>query len=270
MYLLIFITLFFPQFNPPEYDSVYKIVKFSNEKKLDVEIELANFNLEIKKGDKLAEAFIKYDANTVSPIFEYTKQGRTGKITFTEEIEGERSFFSAPNKCLLKLSPKIPLNLSLYLGTSAPNIDLSGLKVEKLDLSVTGKSKVRFGEPNPVTCQKLRINTQAGIFRGEYLGNARFERFYFTGGVGFYTLDFRGEFSGKHWVEIAMGVGYLKLILPQDTGIRLKTTGSGPKFIEGLDETESGWWLSPNLDKAQKELVVHVDGSFTIVTVEVK
>lgn len=270
---LVLFTGFFGQFGTQPNDSIYKHIKLTNESKLKLQVELNNLKFELKKGNALIDAKIRYNSASSAPVFKYEKDERIGKVYIEEESEQTSGSI---NKCALMLSQKIPLDLDLSLGSSSSDIDLSDLKVERLNLSTTGKTTLNFGSPNPIECDALYISTQMSIFTGKYLGNANFKTFYFNGGVGLYTLNFRGKFMDRKRVEIGMGVGSLSLILPSDAGIRLKPTGSSMKFINGLVKDKDGWWISPpqdstkNIGTTQKELVIHVDGGFGVLRVEVE
>ncbi|MCK4353098.1 hypothetical protein KAW65_06810 [candidate division WOR-3 bacterium] len=264
------LVLLFLQFQPPQFDSLHKNIKFTNEKRLKVWVELENFKFKLKKGNTLIETRMKYNSKTLSPVFKYEKKGRVGEVIIKEKREKSKELFGSRNECDLELTSKIPLDLDLSFSSSFVNIDCSGLKIEGLQLSVpAGKTLLCFNSPNSVNCKDLNIFAGLSSFNGKYLGNACFEKFYFKGTAGFYTLDFRGEFTGKKRVEITMGVGKLKLILPKDTGIRLKLTGANLKFIRGLKLDNEGWWLSSNLRTAKRELIIHIDTSFGILEVEI-
>lgn len=280
LFEMIFFLLFsqipgFTQFRAPEIDSITKHISLANEQKLVVEADISSFRLELKRYGTVREppllnAKIKYDSVSVMPVLKYQIKDRVGELSIQEEKKEGSGIFGFKNTCELTLTPKIPLCLELSSGAS--NIDLSGLKVAKLNLETSGKSTLCFNSPNPVKCEELYISTQIGNFRGEYLGNANFDVFHFQGGIGLYTLDFRGEFSGSRRVEIAMGGGSLKLILPKEVGIRLKPTGIG--FVGAgsklsLVEVEEGWYESQNWDTTGNKLIIHIDSSFGILRVKI-
>ncbi|MDI6840628.1 MAG: toast rack family protein [bacterium] len=271
--IYVFLTLFtglFGQYRIELTDSIYKHIKLTNENKLKLQVELSNFKFELKKGEELVDAKIKYNSASLSPIFKYEREGRVGKFYIKEENEENRQAFGSINKCVVMVTPKVTLDLDLTLGSSSLNLDLSDLRVNRLYLSTIGKTTLYFGSPNSVECDDLHISTRISTFTGKYLGNANFKTFYFNGRVGLYTLDFRGKFMDKKRVEITMGTGSLRLILPKDADIRLKLTGVNLKFINGLIKDKNGWWTSPNIGTTKKELIIHVDGGFGVLRVDVQ
>ena len=270
----------FSQFHTLEIDSIHKHIPFASfsEQKLLVEADIGSFKVKVgivHEPSLLVDTEIKYDSISVMPIVKYQTKKGIGEFSIQEEKRGKGSFgiFGFKNTCELTFTPKIPLYLDLSVG--AGDIDLSGLKVVKLNLKtrqLTGKSVLCFGSANSVKCEDLRIIAGMGNFSGEYLGNGNFDVFYFQGGIGLYTLDFRGEFSGERRVEIAMGGGSLKLILPKEVGIRLKPTGisfRGAGRESALLEVGEEWYESRNWGTAENRLIIHIDSSIGILRVEI-
>ncbi len=263
----------FTQFHIPETDSISKDIPFKNEQKCTVELDISSFILKLKKIDTSNESFllntkIKYDSISVVPIMEYQRKERIGTFSIQEEKRKKGGIFGFKNVCNIALTSKIPLYLDLISGAS--NIDLSKLKIAKLNLKTTGKSILRFDSPNTVKCEELCISVQFGSFRGEHLGNANFDIFHFHGGIGLYTLDFRGEFNDSRRIEITMGGGSLKLILPKEVGIRLKPSGISFRNIEReslLPKDNNGWYESKNWNIAKNKLIIHIDSSFGVLKV---
>ena len=263
----------FTQFHIPEIDSISKNIFFENEQKSIVELDISSFILKLKKIDTNNESFLlntklKYDSISVVPVMEYQRKERVGKFSIQEEKRKKGGMFGFKNICEIALISKIPLYLDLISGVS--NIDLSGLKIAKLNLKTTGKSVLRFDSPNSVKCEVLCISVQIGSFRGEHLGNANFDIFHFQGGIGLYTLDFRGEFNGSRRIEITMGGGSLKLVLPKEVGIRLKPSGISFRNMEreSLLSKDDGWYESKNWNIAKNKLIIHIDSSFGVLRVD--
>lgn len=277
----------------PEPDSIYKHIKLTNEKELHIEVELNSCEFEVSslsevKSDILVDMKMKYDSASLLGDVEYEKDKGIGRVIIKGEKKNEEGklfgFKELKNKCSLSFTRKVPLYLDMKVDMGKSNIDLSGLKVAKLNLSTSGTTIICFNLPNPIICKDMYISASMSKFKGEFLGNAMFDVFHFRGGVGSYTLDLRSEFKDSsagvyppqratRRVEIMMSAGSLKLILPKEAGIRLKPTGIslksvGNRYACSLQKVDEGWYQSENWGVAESELIIHIDGSFGIVKIE--
>lgn len=266
------------KFQVPEIDSISKSISFTTEKSLVVQIELSSFRIEVNRGWDTSLLFstkIKYDSLTVQPFIEYKVNKGIGELSIRQKkIESKVGAWSPSpysdfeNTCELMLTTEIPLELNLSYRTG--KLDLSLLKIAKLIVKTGGSSTLQFDSPNPIKCEDLCVYATTGNFKGENLGNANFDVLYFRGGIGLWTLDFTGNFSGRKRAEITMGGGRLKLILPKDVGIRLKPQGVMLKSIATLVNVGDHWYESNNWRTADSNLIIHIDSSFGIMGVELK
>jgi len=77
--------------------------------------------------------------------------------------------------------------------------------------------------------------------------------------AGMATLDMTGVYNGRSDAEIKMGIATLTLILPPETGIRLKTKGVLYTSAEGLIRKDN-WYTSKNFGRTDGELLMHIYG----------
>lgn len=271
MILLFVITLFNPA-------SISKSIKPTKEKAIYIKTEVSSikFNLQKAETDSYAvKANLNYDSTTISANFEYNVEKDTGKFELIEENTGQSDMLNPTrqneleilsklqNNCDLKINNKFPLDLNLTAGSV--NIDLTGLKVSNFFLSTNGSSVVKMNSLNPIHCKNFNILSQFSSFSGMKLGNANFNTFYFQGGVGVYTLDFNGDFTGTKRIEIILGTGRLELTLPDDASIKLKASGVHLRNIKRLAKDKNCWYCS-NI-QSNKELIIHIDGSLGVVII---
>lgn len=267
-------------------DSIYKHIKLSNEKEVDIEVKLNFFKFNLKPSSAvLADIKMNYDSNSFVGVVEYENNSAKcecapgTKVIGNLVIKGDKKEedeqlrwaglkLSPTNSCSLLVTNLLPLYLDMELRLCNSVIDLSGLKLAQLNLSTSGNTTVQFNSPNPIMCKTMSILATMSKFKGEFLGNAGFDVLYFHNRVSSAILDFRGEFKGRRRVEIQMGAGSLKLILPKDAGIRLKSTGISVQSISGLTRDENAWYQSHNWGTTDKELIIHIDGSLGLLRVE--
>lgn len=273
MILLFSIALFNPTV-------ISKSVKITKEKAVCIKTELSSIKLDFKKAETdsyLINANLNYDSTTVSANFEYKVEKDTGRLNLTEERTGQSDMLNPTsqneleilstlnNNCKLRLNKKLPLDLDLTVGSAS--IDLTNLKVTQFALSTNGNSTVTINFPNTTPCKNFNIMSQFGGFNGIKLGNANFETLYFQGGIGAYTLDLNGDFNGTKRVEIILGTGQMELILPDDAGVKLKTSGVHLRNIKRLAKDKNGWYVK-DMQNSKRELIIHIDGSLGVVTVK--
>ena len=100
------------------------------------------------------------------------------------------------------------------------------------------------------------------------LGNARFDKMSFKGGVGDVRLDFTGDWSGSASATVQMGLGSLTLVVPPELGVRIRKRG----FLAALEapglERVDGAWQTDNWDSASSQL--SIDLKAVLGSIEVK
>ncbi|RMH81581.1 MAG: hypothetical protein D6681_18015 [Calditrichaeota bacterium] len=171
---------------------------------------------------------------------------------------------------VLNFTDEIPLNLNLDLGVIEGRLNLGGLQIQECEITtaVSKSASVEFSHPNPIPMRSLRVENGVGKMKLLNLGNANFSDFYFSGGVGSYRLDFRGELKQAANVEIEVGVGKVKLLLPRDAGVRIRVDKS---FLSrfSIDEVykEGQYYYNPQWGKTERQLDIKIDAGLGKVAV---
>ncbi|GAB4363419.1 MAG: hypothetical protein Kow0042_01300 [Calditrichia bacterium] len=189
----------------------------------------------------------------------------SGKVRKDSRDEDARNISSITNlydnELRLHLSPEIPINLDLELGMIKGNLDLSGLKIQSLNMEIgVSKGTIVFDEPNPIKMENCTIEGGVGKLNIERLGNARVKNFSFEGGVGSYVLDFSGEYKLNTNANITIGMGKVTLYLPRYIGTRLKVDKS---FLSSfsIDKIykEGDYYYNDNWEKTRYNLDMKVE-----------
>ncbi|PIP12425.1 MAG: hypothetical protein COT45_00290 [bacterium (Candidatus Stahlbacteria) CG08_land_8_20_14_0_20_40_26] len=225
----------------------------------EVEIKLSGCKLAIKKGNEnsILSTYISYDKERISPNMEYKREKGVCRIRLSSEQKNNSIF--GKDSAVVYLAPHIPLSLRIYTSSES-RIDLSSIKVGKLHLVLgIGNTFLSIDESNPITCEEIRIYGNIARLNTEGLGYLNFERFYFDLNAGMATLDMTGVYNGRSDAEIKMGIATLTLILPPETGIRLKTKGVLYTSAEGLIRKDN-WYTSKNFGRTDGELLMHIYG----------
>lgn len=219
---------------------ITKSVDPTSEKTIYADITLGNGVIYLEKGSgsKIFEGEFIYEANI--PDINYEVIGNEGRLTVIfddsefREKGKEKKFTSLSsleniyeNECRLKLTPDIPISLNVELGFVKGQLKLGGLQLKEINFSSgVNKTSIDFDEPNPILLEYFDVEAGVGVLKMYNLGNANFRRFKFEGGIGEYILDFAGNKYDNSKVDIDVGLGKVKLFLPQSAGVRMKVDKS--------------------------------------------
>jgi hypothetical protein len=141
----------------------------------------------------------------------------------------------------LKIGNEVPLDLTVNAGAYKGRLDLSGLKLRRLEINDgASDSDVKFNLPNPETMEKLVYRTGASKVNLYGLANANFTSMSFDGGAGDYLLDFSGTLNQDASVIVHTGVSSLTIIIP--AGMHAVITNNGA--ISNVNP--SGTWTVNN------------------------
>jgi hypothetical protein len=223
-----------------ENNKISKSADRTTETTINVDISLGNGKLTLEKGidNKLFDGEFFYKNNL--PNVKYEIVGETGRLTirFDEQRfrkKGEENKFTRlssldnlyEDECRLKLSPDLPIVLNLDLGLAKGELELGGLQIKEVRLtSGLSKTKIDFSEPNPISLEYFDVDAGVGALEISNLGNANFKNFKFQGGIGDYVIDFAGDHYRDTKVDIGVGVGKVKILLPRSAGVRMKVDKS--------------------------------------------
>lgn len=169
------------------------------------------------------------------------------------------------------ISRTIPTDLEVLTGASTGELRLGGLPLSRLRLA-TGASEttVSFDEPNPGRMDRLEVKAGAASLELRELGNARADEMRFEGAVGDVLLDFTGEWQRDARATIKMGLGSLKLRIPDDLGVQVRKSSLLSSFSGlGLRKAADGSYRTPNWSSASHHLELEVDAAFGSIEVEV-
>lgn len=236
------------------------------EKSLSAEIRFDIGSLEIA-GEKEATLYsmnLEYDKATYQPEVHYAPPAGGDEGTFTFRLESNHKIGlrseNQHNRLRLNLTRSVPLKISVNTGVGDSRLSLTGLQISRLELeSGVGGSKLSSYEPNPVTCDLVRIKNGVGSMDAVGLGNLNFRELEFEGGVGGANLDFTGAWKQDADIRVQVGVGGVTLKMPRDIGVRVdaeKHFLSG-LHLDGFNKRDS-YYYSESYDRAKIRATVRV------------
>jgi len=233
------------------------------EKSLSAEIRFDIGSLEVT-GDNRPNLYamdLEYDKASYEPESHYDT-GEEGRFSFRLHSIHRAGLHSdhQSNRLRLNLTDSIPVKLNVNTGVGDTRLNLSGLKVERLEIEAgVGASKLSAYEPNSIDCETVRIKNGVGSMDAVGLGNLNFRDFDFEGGVGGANLDFTGDWRHGADVRIQVGVGGVTMKVPRDVGVRVEAE---KHFLSGLHldgfSQRDSYYYSTNYDNAKIRLSVRV------------
>jgi hypothetical protein len=265
-----------PQAGANDTKSINKIIKWEGEKHVTVIIDVGAASIDLRRGTSgdILNAQVKYDPQEVRTDISYDRKGDRGELYLVSERRDKSlDLDEEDNHWDLEFGDQVPISFEVDVGACDGEFDLTGLRVDGLDMDVGASSiNVDFGKPNSERISKIRIEAGASKLEMNGLGNANFQKLGFDGGVGDFTLDFSGDFDHRAQVSVDVGLGSLRILIPDDAGVQIKSSSS---FLSSLsidqhdfDEVEDGLFESDNFGKAAKELLFDIDLGLGSVEVE--
>lgn len=240
--------------------------RLAGESALEVDIEYAAGELSVGPGAAgvLYSADMRYDAGIFDPSIRFAA-GRLRIGIDGDEIRGGNHEAGSLD---LALSRDVPLDLDLKFGAGRAEVELGGLKLRSASLA-TGASEtiIRFSEPNAVQAEELEVHVGAARFELQGIGNAAARRLDVQGGVGEVILDFTGAWRRDMDVDVKMGLGSLRLVLPRGLGVRVRKDGILASFDSQRFTKRGEHYYSEGWEEAEHRVTVDIDAAFSSIEV---
>lgn len=210
-------------------------------------VKFGGGKLDIQGGsDALLQAEFAYNVDSLEPKVTYDVREKQGKLLVehgTDPIRldqlGRPVRGELVNEWTLSFAEGVPLDLRLDVGASSGQIDLGGLSIENLDLTMGAADlRIDFDRPNPERLSSLHIYSGAAKLELHGLGNANLDELSFDGGLGTYLFDWSGEWQRSANVRILAGASEVTLRLPQKIGVRICPGDLHRDQMDGLKERE--------------------------------
>jgi hypothetical protein len=193
-----------------------------------VEITLGAGELDLEAGasDNLFSGRFVYNVDVWQP----TVNQEDGELRIRqggdEDNWGVPSGGRARNEWELEFSPEIPLDMALTIGAGDGELDFSDLRIRDLRMEAgAGDFYVTFGTPNEIEMPACTIRSGAARLELRQVGNASPARMAVQGGAGNTKLDLTGAWRASSEIDVVSGVGQLTILVPADTGARVRIKG---------------------------------------------
>lgn len=232
---------------------------------LTINLGLLEFNLQPGDKDLLVKVHAIYESRLFEPEWKVDRFGKRAKIVLEMESDDNDFDFDdlrdIDNRYDVVLGPVPEYDIAFNLGLSEGYLDLTGLKITGLSFE-TGLSDthVEVREPNQVETEYVSIETGLGEFTTEYLGNLRFKKLTFEGGMGSADLDLRG-FEGRARMELTVGMGSIDLTIPKSVGVELDYEKNffSSVSLKGFKRVGPDLYESKDFDSKDSQLKIKAD-----------
>ncbi len=251
-------------------EKVKEFVIAEHAKIIEIECDLAAGEFTIKSGaiEEIAAIEIEYDKRIIEYKIDYSERGEKGYLFIDIDHRKNRSFsdfHDLENNWDIVLSDKFETSINLDIGACEADFDFGGIRLTNLDIDVGAASGViDFSEPNKSRLREINIEAGASSLEMHNLGNANFEYFEFSGGIGSYDFDFRGKYSGESIINIEIGLGTSEIILPRNVPVRVETEGnnwlSSIEFHnDDLVEIDDDIYETEDFENAKTRIVLRLE-----------
>ncbi len=242
-------------------------IGLENAKSVETKVEFGAGEIIINADDinDVVRGEIVFEPRAVDFNHDYEVEDGIGLLFLESDHKDNFDIDTEENNWDLTLSTKYPMSLDMEIGACEAEMDLGGLQLENLKFEVGAASSIiEFSEPNPIRLEKIKIEAGACSLDMIDFGNANFEYFSFEGGVGSFELDLRGKYTGYSKVDIEIGVGSMKITLPDNIPVRVETDGaewlSSIDFHRtDLDEVYDDVYESDDYEDADVRLLVEIE-----------
>jgi len=167
--------------------------------------------------EALLEASFEYSRERDRPVVDYRRFGDKGTLEVRRARRNSIPFGHVRNRWDLNLSTAVPIDLDIDLGAGQSDIDLRGLKLErvKIDMGV-GEMTLDLQGPHQ---ESFNVKIDGGVGSGKiYLPSGVGVRVKVDGGLG--SIDTRGLIKqGGAYVNEAYGKSAVVIEVEVDAGI---------------------------------------------------
>ena len=232
---------------------------------IQAELGAGEFTFTTDDISEVALIEVDYDSRTTECDISYNVKRSTGYLMLESSNRRSHDVDTDDNQWNVTLSTRYNTSIDMEIGACDAEIDFGGIPLEEVSIEVGAASGViDFSKPNPVRLRELSIDAGASSIELVSVGNANFDEFTFSGGVGSFEIDLRGKYDGESEVEIEIGLGSADIILPRDVAVQIETEddnwlSSIEIHDDDLEEIDDGIYETPDFDRAENRIVVIIE-----------
>lgn len=210
---------------------------------------------------------IRYDGDVFTPVADFS--GSRLKVGVEGTGSGIRVGRDASGGSMdLELARGVPMDLVLQFGAVKADVDLGGLALTGLELATgASESRIEVSAPNPSRLGTAQFKVGAADFSLSGVGNLSADRIEVQTGVGQVRLALDGVWRHDAEVSVEMGLGSLRLSIPEGLGVRVRKDSFLTSFDpEGLVKRGDAYY-SLDWETAERKVTIDLNAAFGSVQV---
>ncbi|KAA5542849.1 toast rack family protein [Adhaeribacter rhizoryzae] len=222
-------------------------IDLKNIKNLQAELQLNAGTFKLTTQDQAAvNASFNYTRKNWKPEIKFTPQAGKGILSIKQPEEKNTNMQEKErNEWEIKMPRSVPTDLKFRMGAGEGTVNLSGAKVNRLEMEAG-----------------------AGDFKVN-LANTAVASLKVSAGVGALTLNLTGKRNTNLKAEINGGIGDLTLVLPRQTGVRVKVSGLGGVESRTLRK-QGGYYVNDAYGKTPQNLDITVSAGMGSIKMELE
>ncbi len=234
----------------------------TSEDRFEVKVIYGIGQLKVRRGSPglLYRTRMRFDERVATPVADY----RNGRLDISMEVLDEMDEGPSETPSMdLELPPDIPMELELgFIGGEA-DVDLTGMTVEALALNIgASDTDLRVSSANPQRMDSATINVGVADFEAHGLGNLNARRVSVKAGLGLVVLGLEGDWPEDARLSVDMGLGGMRILIPESLGVRVRHEGS---FLASIDadgfEKRKDIYTSLNWNQADRRLEIELSAA---------
>ncbi|MGV3589493.1 MAG: toast rack family protein [Adhaeribacter sp.] len=214
---------------------------------MQAELQLNAGTFKLTTQDQPAvNASFSYTRKSWKPEVKFTPQAGKGILTIKQPEEQNTNMQEKDrNEWEIKMPRSVPTDLKFRMGAGEGSVNLSGAKVNRLEMEAG-----------------------AGDFKVN-LANTAVASLKVSAGVGALTLNLTGKRTNNLKAAINGGIGDLTLVLPRQTGVRVKVSGLGGIESRSLRK-QGGYYVNDAYGKTPQNLDITVSAGMGSIKMELE
>ncbi|MCB2210512.1 cell wall-active antibiotics response protein [bacterium] len=226
---------------------------------LQLDLSIAETSVKAGEDETLVDFSGEYDEDFDEPTMKVERE--TDMVYVYLESDDDHHHFGGTDDMdggdyQVLLSPKPEYAIRCDVGLGENNIDLTGLKVKRLELDAgLAETELIVDKPNEIESDRISIECGLGSLETVKLGHLRFKKLDVDAGMGDVTLDLRG-YKGEGMVDISVGMGSCDIIVEKGMGIRVYHDGGFLSSIDldDMEKVRKDVWETDDYDTASIKL----------------
>ncbi len=240
---------------------------FEGQEKLDVKIDLNAVDIDIRKNDdKLFKGVVTSNIKNYDPMIELDED-----TLYIKQKSSFRSLRKINNDWDIEITDKIPVTLDINLNASKNDFDLTGLKIEEIEMFLNATdTEVQFDKKNEADLSNISLDVNAGDVEIVGLDYAAPQEIEVKVNAGNVTLEFGNNISRNIEITLQGNAAKTTIDLPDNVGISIdkRTNLANLDINNALFEKDDDIYKSENYETAEYKVDITIRGSLYDVEIE--